>query len=181
MAQYIAFSDNVEVNGQTILAFVNALPNYKDQMLITLKNHNLEDIQVERWYSQKSWLDAFKEIGEKYGVNTLFAIGKAIPENAKFPPINDLKQALESIDIAYKMNHRGGDTGYYKLIEYYENVRFAVMECKNPYPSSFDKGIIMTIARKFKPTNSILVKVEIDENFPSRLNGSDSCTYKVTW
>ncbi len=182
MAHYIPFAENVEVNGQTLLSFVNALPAFKATMVSILANHGLIDVQPESWYSQKNWLKAFREIGEKYGANTLFAIGKVIPENAKFPPtIDNLEKALSAIDVAYHMNHRNGEIGYYKIISFNPNLRIAIMECKNPYPSSFDRGIIMTMARKFKPKDSIIVNVEVDNNLPSRLNGADSCTYKISW
>jgi len=49
----------------------------------------------------------------------LFAIGKAIPESAIFPPeIQGLEMGLSAIDIAYHMNHRGGEIGHYNLILY---------------------------------------------------------------
>lgn len=182
MAQYVPFAPNVEVNGETILSFVNAMPAYSSVMLQILEAHGIKNPQAGEWYSQVAWLDAFKEIGEKYGANTLFAIGKVIPSNAQFPPdIDDLEKALACIDIAYHMNHRGGEIGYYKLVSYFEEHRFAVMECQNPYPSNFDKGIITTMARRFKPSDSIVISVELDENHPSRLNGAESCTYKVSW
>lgn len=182
MAQYIPFDSDVEVNGETILSFVNAMPIYRDTMLSILDKHDIKNPIQGEWYSQKGWLNSFKEIGEKYGANTLYAIGKVIPENAQFPPdIDSLEKALASIDVAYHMNHRNGEIGYYKLISFHEDLRTAVMECKNPYPSNFDRGIIMTMTRKFKPEGSIIVNVELDENAPSRLNGAESCTYKVTW
>ncbi len=182
MSQYIPFAEGVEVNGQTILSFINALPAYKDVMLAILSKHRIDNPEPNHWYSQKSWLDAFQEIGEKYGASTLFAIGKVIPENADFPKeIDTLEKALQAIDVAYHMNHQNGEIGYYKLIDFNEKLRLAIMECKNPYPSSFDRGIIMTMARKFKPDYSITVNVEIDENKPSRLNGADNCTYKINW
>lgn len=182
MAQYIPFDPNIKVLGQTILSFVNALPAFKEAMLKVLANHQLTDIQNEKWYSQKLWLDAFREIGENYGSNTLFSIGKAIPESAIFPKeIDNLEKALASIDMAYHMNHTDGEIGYYKLKEYNAGLKTAIMECMNPYPSHFDRGIIMTMARKFKPVDSMVVKVELDQHLPSRLNGADSCTFRITW
>ncbi len=182
MAQYEPFAADVEVNGQTILAFVEGIPNFKDKMLGILENHGLKDVKQNEWYSQKKWLNAFKEVGQTYGSNTLFVIGKAIPENAVFPPeIEGLESALNAINIAYQMNHRNGDIGYYKLINLQADSRFATFECKNPYPSDFDKGIITTMARRFKPKDAIIVEVKLDENKPTRKNGADSCTYIITW
>ncbi len=182
MAQYVPFSPNIKVNGQTILSFINAMPAYKNVMQGILDNHGLSELAPNEWYSQTAWLEAFREIGVKLGSNTLFAIGKAIPENAIFPPdVQDLEGALAAIDVAYHMNHTEGEIGYYKLLEYNSNLRIAIMECKNPYPSDFDRGIITAMARKFKSPDVIIVKVELDANKPTRLNGADSCHYIVSW
>ncbi len=182
MAQFIPFAPHVEVNGQTILSFVNAIPTYKEAMLGILDKNNLTNIKNELWYSQKAWLNAFREINDKFGANTLFAIGKAIPESAIFPPeIKNLKSALDVINVAYHMNHQGGEIGYYKLLSYDANACLAFMECRNPYPSEFDRGIITTMARKFKPREAHIISVELDTKKPSRLNGAESCTYFVKW
>jgi hypothetical protein len=182
MAQYIPFAPNVEVNGQTILSFVNALAEYKDIIIAVLARHGLKDIDPQGWYPQENWLNAFKEIGEQYGPNTLFAIGKAIPESAIFPPeIQGLEMGLSAINIAYHMNHRGGEIGSYTLVSYNPKDCIAVMECPNPYPSHFDRGIITTMVRKFKAPNMIMEKVELDTTKPTRLNGADSCFYNITW
>ncbi|TAG92639.1 MAG: hypothetical protein EAZ20_02375 [Bacteroidetes bacterium] len=182
MAQYKVFAPDVQVNGQTILSFVNALPTFKDDLNGILKNYSLVDIKPDFWYSQESWLNAFKEIGEEFGEKTLFLIGKTIPESADFPPhIIDLQSALASIDMAYHMNHKGGEIGYYKLVDFDINAQKAIMECKNPYPSHFDRGIITAMARKFKPENVIFLSIELDTSKPSRLNGDDSCTFNISW
>ncbi len=185
MAQFIPFSPNVEVNGQTILSFINSVPNNAfavGVMQKTLKKYGLENVEPKRWYSQKYWLDAFQEISNQYGKATLFVIGRAIPENAIFPPqINDLESALKSIDVAYNMNHRNGEIGYYKLLSFNQDTKKAVMECKNPYPSDFDRGIITTIARKFSPKSATGITVDLNEEKPTRLKGNDSCTYLISW
>lgn len=184
MAQFIPFSPDVEVNGETILSVVNGVHDlFKPKMHDILVKNNIPNPQKGKWYKQSDWLNAFKEISDTIGNNTLFSIGKAIPENANFPSdIDSIKKALESIDIAYHQNHRGGDIGYYKLVEFDNTNRQAVMECKNPYPCFFDKGIITAITRKFAPSDSIDTKVEIDQsNQPNRLNGGDSSLYIIKW
>ncbi|NOZ48210.1 MAG: hypothetical protein GXO79_15755 [Chlorobi bacterium] len=182
MASFIAFEDSVEVNGETILSVVHAMAGFETIALQLFKKQGLVDIAPGKWYSQQSWLNVFKEIKDKLGDKTLLVIGKAIPENANFPTkIDTLEKALKSINIAYHMNHRGGEIGYYKLIFYSEKDKKAIMECKNPYPSHFDRGIITSMARKFKPNSAITINVELDTNKPSRLKGDDSCTYIIDW
>ncbi len=182
MAQFIPFESDVEVNGQTILSFVHALPSSQETFYKILEDHGLSGLEPDGWFSQEKWLNAFKEIYETLGPHTLFMIGKAIPENAIFPShIDTLEKALASINIAYHLNHRGGEIGYYKLLSYDKDARIAIMECKNPYPSDFDRGIIMTMLRKFLPKESVRHNVLLDPGKPSRLYGEDRCTYIVTW
>jgi len=115
-------------------------------------------------------------------MHTLFSIGKAIPDSANFPEnIVSLKDALESIDIAYHNNHRGGEIGYYRLTELNKDERKAVMICKNPYPCPFDRGIITSIVRKYKPADSFDHEIKLDQNKESRLDGAESSTYLISW
>lgn len=182
MAQFIPFSDKVEVIGQTVLATMAAFPDsMKSVGLTILENNGLKDLNAMNWYSQKKWLDAFRQISEKFGQNTLFEIGKKIPENAVFPPqVNTLEQALSSIDVAYRMNHRNGEIGYYKLLSFDGKAKKAVMECYNPYPCSFDKGIIISLSRKFHRGNGV-INVELDTTRPSRLQNGEKSWYIITW
>jgi hypothetical protein len=181
MAQYVAFDANVEVMGQTIISVVNALPTGQETRLAILKRHKITP-QEGVWYKQQAWLDAFKEMATEIGDRTLFAIGKAIPEHAAFPPqIDNLQKALSAIDVAYQMNHRNGAIGKYTLTHFDEKKREATMVCNNPYPSEFDRGIISAMLRRFRPKDSFKYDVVTDVSAKSRLKGDDSCTYRVTW
>ena len=182
MAQFIAFDPKVEVNAETVLSIVDAMKGFETLAKQILSKNGIDDPKPGQWFKQQAWLDSFKEISAKLGASTLFNIGKAIPENAKFPPdIDSLQKGLSLIDVAYHMNHRNGEIGYYKLVSYDEQGKVATMECKNPYPSHFDKGIISTFARKFKPANAKNIIVELDSSKPSRLDNAESCWYIVSW
>jgi hypothetical protein len=182
MAQFIAYDPVVKVNGQTILSVVNAMEFGKETRKEILEKHGLVNIEPEGWYDQQKWLDAFREIHDSLGTNTLYIIGKAIPENAKFPPeINSLEKALNAIDVAYHMNHTKGDIGSYKVIEFDDKKRKAVMTCSNPYPSDFDRGIINAMLVRFKPKDSLKYSVALDTSKETRINGADSCTYTIGW
>ena len=181
MAQFIALDKNVEVNGQTILSVVNAMEFGKEERLQLLLDIGINP-EPNKWYSQQTWLDAFKIISEKIGSKTLFIIGKAIPENAIFPPkINNLKKALEAIDVAYHINHRGGEIGHYKLASFDTEKKVASMICNNPYPSEFNRGIITAMLRGFKPKGSIYYNVNLDSKNQSINDGVESCSYSITW
>lgn len=179
MAQFKPFAPNVEVNGETVLTTVNSFPEFmRDVIAELLKKHGIESPRSGNWYSQQAWLACFKEISEQYGGHTLFEIGKKIPSNAKFPPgIDNIEKALSSINVAYQMNHRNGDIGFYKLAEHNKSERKIIMHCKNPYPCDFDRGIIVSMARKFESP----VKVRLDASKPSRKQGADDSWYIVLY
>ncbi|HEX9059938.1 MAG TPA: hypothetical protein VF941_07145 [Clostridia bacterium] len=180
MAQFKAFSSSVEVNGETVLSVVNGVGAFKRQALDILIRNGINDPKAGQWYPQQSWLNAFKEIAEKIGPKSLFSIGKAIPANANFPPdINTIEKALSSIDVAYHMNHKGGEIGHYKFVKTEGNT--GKMICNNPYPCEFDMGIIEAMAQKFKPADSVMAFVEQDDSQPCRKKGAESCTYLITW
>ncbi len=193
MAQFTAINENVEVNKQTVLSIVNSMEKNKDKRLEILLSNGINPEEKE-WFNQQKWLNAFKTISNQLGEMNLFLIGKAIIDNAKFPPIKDLEEGLSSIDVAYHMNHRLNNTvmfdptsgkktsgiGSYKVMGYDATKREAIMVCDNPYPSKFDEGIITQIARKFKPTGSREL-IKLDPLKETRKNGGNSCTYIITW
>ncbi len=55
------------------------------------------------------------------------------------------------------------------------------MECKNPYPSELDRGIITTLVRRYTPGRPHEVDVVLDTTKPSREQGADSCWYIISW
>lgn len=75
------------------------------------------------------------------------------------------------------MNHRNGEIGFYKLVSHDKTNKKIIMQCKNPYPCDFDRGIIISMARKFVGN----VKVVPDETKPSRKNGANDSWYIITY
>jgi len=179
MAEFVAMALNVEVNGQTVLAIVNGMGAFRSVALEILKSHNIDNPKAGSWYPQQAWLDAFKEIKGRIGTATLFQIGQKIPENAELPPqIDSIEKALESIDVAYHMNHRGGEIGRYAYSKLGPNQGKLVSA--NPYPCEFDLGLVTSFARRFSPVGHP-ARVAHDDAQPCRRKGGGSCTYLVSW
>ena len=179
MAQFKAFAPKVEVNGETVLSVVDGMGPFKEKDLAILAEHGIKDAQPGHWYPQQAWLDVFKEIADKIGSGALTAIGKTVPANAKWPPqVDTIEKALASIDVAYHMNHRGGDIGSYRFES--TGPKSAKMICRNPYPSDFDQGIVYAVARRFAPKGAF-PSVKLDETAPSRKRGADACTFLIAW
>lgn len=194
MAQFVAFNSEVDVNGETVLAIVDGMGSFKERAFSILKESGIDKPKPGAWYRQQFWLDAFKKISDAIGAYTLFNIGKKIPENANFPPeIDNIEKALSGIDIAYHMNHSIGKEAMFNPangvmkegIGHYgyekKDDRTVIMMCNNPYPCDFDRGIIESMANKFKPQGVSMIIVSHDDTKPCRKKGADSCTYIVKW
>ena len=180
MKTFQASSPNVEVNGETVYSIVDAMGVFRTKATEILNRNGINNPKPGDWYKQQDWLNAFQEIATQLGAATLYNIGQKIPDNAKFPPeIKEIHQALGIIDVAYKMNHRGGSIGEYKYEKTGE--KSAKVVCTNPYPDDFDKGLITAMARKFKPATSTMINVSADTNQPSRAKGADSTVFLVNW
>ena len=95
MAQFKAFSPRVEVLGEVVLSLVNVMGAFKSISLDALRENGIVDPQPEKWYSQQAWLDSFKVIAEKVGPNTLYQVGRQVPQQYRFPPgIDSLETVL---------------------------------------------------------------------------------------
>lgn len=178
MKAYQASSLDVEVSGKAVLAIVEGVGNMREQAEEILANNNMKPLREDLWYGQQDWLDAFKEIVALTGDRHLVEIGRQIPRRAAWPDVEapTVHAALESIDRAYKLNHRGGEIGEYKYTR--EDERHGTMTCTNPYPDLFDKGIIEGAASYLAGRD---VKVVIDTTHHQREQGGESTTYDITW
>ena len=186
MTEFKAIDPGTRVIGQAIQPFVAAFPaELADVGSKILEKHGIHNVNPEDYYPQQAFLNAMKEIHDTFGPQMLFRIGEQVATHAILPPgIDSLEAALSSIDVAYKMNHGGSDnigTYSYTYLGVSRGISKAKMVCENPYPSSFDRGLIEGFAKRFKPEGCEDIIVKLDDTQPTRLTGGESCTYLISW
>lgn len=185
MAEFVSFSPNVEVRGEVVEAFIAGFPaGTREIGLECLMKFDIRDPRPGAWYPLQPFLAAMKELKERLGAPFLTRIGEQIASKAVLPPgIDSLEACLSSIDTAYHMNHRGGEIGHYHYTYQgtQRGLHRAVMACSNPYPCSFDLGVIQGFARRFKPASAIDVIVIHEEGGACRKKGDLSCNYLISW
>jgi hypothetical protein len=197
--RYEQCEPGIEVNGESLGATVDAFRQYPAVVskylvkygLVKVTNGKAEAIDRSSWYPLDKWLAAYLAIAKDVGVNSLYTIGKKIPENATFPPhLNDITSALGSIDIAYHLNHKKNGVpmfdpqtgamlegiGHYRT-ELSDKERRARVICEEPYPCEFDRGLVSALASRFEP----MAKTVHDNAAPCRKKGDATCTYVVSW
>lgn len=182
MAQYETFDQDIEARGATILALENALSRFSEQYRTrareALNEYGIEDPDSDAWYPQEAELNALETIAEELEPHILDRLGEQIPDAADWPgEISSVEDGLRSINEAYHRNHRGGDIGYYQFDKTAESR--GVVECHNPYPCQFDRGLIRAVAKEHSPVESFVFVEEQSEE--CRRRGADTCTYTVHW
>jgi hypothetical protein len=173
-------SNRIEVYGRSVQALVNAMEFLKLKAQRVLASHGIQTLEPEQWYPMKSVLESFEDILKQVGPHTTRAIGHAVPKNAAFPPhIDSFESALQSLDQAYRMNHRGtGDIGSYRFLPGLN--RTATVVCDNPYPCEFDQGIMEALYDRFPPKGSFRMRID-HEGSSCRAKGAHACTYVLKW
>ncbi|NOK05842.1 MULTISPECIES: hypothetical protein [Myxococcus] len=170
----------IEVIGQSILAIVNGMELAQSRALRILGENGIAPLKADAWYPMPALLKSFQLVFDKIGPSTVRTIGRKIPDSAHFPPdIDTLEKGLRAVDMAYRMNHRGkGTIGGYR----FEPVdkRNARMVCDNPYPCDLDLGLIEAIGDRFRPKDSLWVRIE-HEAKSCRRRGDSACTYSINW
>ncbi len=193
MVQFKALQIGIQVNGATIHSILEGLGAFKELSIEYLSASGIDNVKNshDAWYDQQKWLDAMKLIYNNIGEGALFQIGTKIPSNAEFPDFYNIKQGLEILEIAYHINHRNKDNEILydenrepKMLDGIGNYKFVSIDkstvkmiCDNPYPDSFDRGIINAIVRKFNKNFEIIH----DNNSFCRNKGERSCTYIIKW
>ena len=177
MAVFEPFEEGGEVQGSAVLSIVDGVPTvFEERAREILAVNDIDDPDPDEWYPQSNYLDAYRQIAEQVGDSTLKQIGRSTPENAEWPPgVDTPLAALQSIDDAYQLNHRGGEIGSYEATDAGRDR--ARVRCENPYPCVYDQGLVLGTVEAFSDDRATLR----EESDHCREDGGDVCTYVVEW
>lgn len=186
----ITIAPDIEVSGTSGKVILEAMKPFDHMLESLLAKHDIHKLKTDGWYPTHVFSEVLQIVAREVGENTLFSIGKRVPDIAVWPAdIKDIDAGLSSVDVAYHMNHRDSKgvlfdpkTGQMREgIGHYSyqrtGPRSAVMVCSTPYPSELDRGIVTGTARKWKPSADAV----LDVSKPTRKSGGGSCTYIIEW
>ena len=154
------FDEDALFLGQTILESIQSLPKFSQQRMFKMfEELGIPELMPEKWYPFQILMEFYKQLAKNFGPNTLFDMGKVIPENAIFPPgIDSIDAGLGSVDTAYNMNHRGY-VGFHQMVSHDTETKTIIMKAYTPFPAHVTRGVYTGMARRFKTG----VKVAIDD------------------
>lgn len=170
------YPSGIEVSGGNILSMLAAMGPFRKRGEQLLAEQGIRNVTAEEWYPLEAYVRALETIGERMGPNTLFQIGKQIPDHVMLPPgIDTFEKVAASFEMAFDMNHRGGDAG--KISYQMTGDRSVTIVTGTPYPTDFDKGVTQGFFHKLISTR---VNVVEDTSQPSKRNGGETSTFLVS-
>ena len=184
MREYKVFASNVTVDSSRIVAFISGFPpGMKETGIHILEKHGIIDVRPGGWQPVQPWLDAMREISERFDSTTLLQIGERAASHAELPPdMNTLQACFSNLHTLYRNDHQGENIGGWKY-EYAKNGRWKMITLTSTghYPCSFDQGLIMGFSKRVKPEDCLDLIVAHEKNVPCRNKGNSSCVYTVMW
>ena len=183
MAQFEAFDEDVDIHGRAVVTVLDeVLPKFSDHYrktaLSALADEGITDPAPETWYPQQAWLNALEAVADVLEPHLLDRLGEQVHNVPGFANgSGTVEEGLQSIDEAYQRNHRGGEIGHYRFEP--KNERAGEIECRNPYPCVFDRGIVRGAAKRYAPVGSFVFVEE--RGGACRRRGDDRCSYTVHW
>lgn len=170
------FTPDATVSGGNILSMLAAMGPFRKRGEQILQENGIPDVTAEGWYPLSAYVLSLRAIGEKMGPNTLFQIGRQIPNHVPLPPgLDTFEKVLASFGMAFDMNHRGATPG--AITFELKSPRAATIKTGTPYPCDFDRGVI---AGFFQHLLRLRPQVEPVAGEPCKARGGETCTYTVT-
>ena len=172
------FSPDSTVSGGNILSMLAAMGPFRRRGEQILEENGIFGVDPEGWYSLAAYVSALGAIGAKMGPNTLYQIGRQIPNHVPLPPgIDTFEKVLASFGMAFDMNHRTGAPQGTTITYQIKNPRIAEIVTGTPYPCDFDRGVISGFFQKLLATR---ISVDAQADAPCKARGGETCTYTVT-
>ena len=169
-----SFPPDATVSGGNILSMLAAMGPFRRRGEQILEERGIRMVDPEGWYPLEPYVRALEDIRARMGPNTLYQIGRQIPNHVTLPPgIDTFEKVLASFGMAFDMNHRGPQG----VITYEaQDERRGTIVTGTPYPCDFDRGVISGFFHKLLSTR---IQVDKREGAPCKAAGDATCTYDV--
>jgi hypothetical protein len=184
MVEYKVFTPNVMVDSSRIVGFISGFPpGMRETGIHILEKHGIIDVRPGGWHPVQPWLDAMREISERFDSNTLFQIIKRTALQADIPEdLKSLRSCLSNMNTLYRSSHQGENIGGWDY-KYEKNGHWKkiTLISTSVYPCSLDLGMITGFVELVKPDECLELVVAHEKNGPCRSQGNNFCVYTVVW
>ncbi|MBN1202305.1 MAG: hypothetical protein JXJ20_10655 [Anaerolineae bacterium] len=170
-----------EVIGQVMLSYIHNLQAELIQPM--LKKYGLMDIDPDKWYPLRPWLDLIDELSTQPNfASNMVAVGLKVAEYAIMPPEMKnvtLGQMLEGWNEHFHANHRNGEIG--SVVTEKVNDKFYKTIHQHIYPDALNYGLAYGFARAFLPAGTHFDVWYEDNDHRLDNGGGDKTVICVRW
>lgn len=173
------FDATAEFVGAAVFPSIFARPTFVRKNLLNIfAEEGIIDPQVMGWYSTQKLANFYQKVLKQYGPNTLFDLGKAVPETAVLPDgLDTLEKLLAALPMTYDMNHRNGYVGFLKIVSHDVEEKKIIVQSYTPYASDFTRGFLTAFIRMFR----VGVRTTRDDEKSSEGEGYEDNWYTITY
>lgn len=179
MTEFVPLDPAAEVLGNSVLGVLRALPPelaLRGEAL--MEECGIRDPKPDSWYLQSAYLEWLGRLQAEFGSELLTRLGRPVSGTSRFPPeIRSLERAFRTLDVAYHLNHRGGEIGMYLF--HATGPGRGEMHCQTPFGCAFDQGILLGLGDRFLPGAGLSIRHK--EGTPCRREGAEACTCLLAW
>ncbi|MFW5659457.1 MAG: hypothetical protein ACOCZ8_05725, partial [Bacteroidota bacterium] len=152
MRLYVPTDPRVEVSGQLIVDYINAISFGHDTRREIFENNGIFSPNSDSWHAWDKVLNAIREIENGIGKKMLFLLSSSMIKNLSTPkPITSISDSFQALEDYLNDTHRGGNFGHFKVDELNESEQFALLNVWSPYPDVKIDGYITGALRKTGP------------------------------
>lgn len=176
MKKYKASTPDALVIGQALLPYNDSVE--RDSFAHILETYDLENIDPEAWYPQQLTLDIQRSIkNQPGGSNMLVSIGMKIIDNAQFPPMESLQDAVEAFAASYPMNFKNQADDDVIQAEFVGDNHIQVIN-GSPHSDEMIYGYIYSLIRRFAPQGT-RPKVAFEDIHS--IDSDADTVFNITW
>lgn len=168
--------EGTTVSGGNILSMLAAMGPFRRTGERILADFGIRNVTAEGWYPLSAYVQSLNTIEAKMGPNTLYQIGKEIPNHIMMPPgLDKFEIVIGAFEPAFAMNHRGW--AGIPISHHITGPRSGIIISATPYPCDFDRGVIQGFFTKLLGAR---LDVRHDPTKECKKTGGKSCTHIVS-
>jgi len=154
-------SPGTEVIGTAMLSYIDNVR--QDMIRPLLEQHNLVDIEPDKWYPLTPWLHVINEMSKRRTFEeVMVAVGMQIAEYGFTPEelkLVNLEAWLEGWNQQFLANHRNGEVGEI-ITEKIADKHYRTIH-RHVYPDALNYGLAYAFSKKLLPPGThFVVKYE---------------------
>lgn len=131
--------------------------------------------EPQTWYPMDAYLRGIEAVLAELGPSTVERAGEHVAVVVEWPgPTDSVAAAMETLVRHYEQTHRGGAAGSFSFER--TDATTGRVRCGTPYPCPLERGVVRGLAHR--AGTGFVTVTEVGH---CREQGSDACTYDLSW